>query len=204
MGWVGEVRLSANTKTFPALLPSRGRAEGGGGGGGRQVRRVEELARSPRRTVLNLREPANVWDSFPRPLIFSDHAVVAGLRLGGSQGKMPTLLLGCFVPPRPHRRLFFFFATFLQVTKELWYYGEYVFRADGFPTLKPRQRLQSGLHVASRFVLRIQVHVSTREDHQRGSCGPASQTKTPWMFPFCFYEVPFFCVWTVLHVLRQP
>lgn len=51
--------------------------------------------------------------------------------------------------PPPPRGLFFFFATFLLVTEELRYYGEDVSWADGFPTLKPRQRLQSGLHVAS-------------------------------------------------------
>lgn len=47
------------------------------------------------RMVLSKQVPANEWVLFPRPLIFSDYAVVAGLRLGGSQGKMPTLLLGC-------------------------------------------------------------------------------------------------------------
>lgn len=102
---------------------------------------------------------------------------------------------GMFCAPPTTEDSSFFFATFLRVTKELRYYGEYVFRADGFPTLKPRQRLQSGLHVASRFVLRIQVHVSTREDHQRGSCGPADLLAKPKLlecFVFAFMKCLFF------------
>lgn len=168
------MRLSTNTKTFPALVPSRGRVAGGGG---RQVRTVEELARGPRRMVLNLREPANVRDSFPRPLIFSDHAVVAGLRLGGSQGKMPTLLLGCFAPPP--RRLFFFFRHFSLSNGGASILWQRCFPGGRFPSFKATSAPSIRTSCCVLFVSRIQVHLSKKEDHQRGSYRPASQTKTP-------------------------
>lgn len=139
------------------------------------MRRVEELARSPQRTVLNLQEPANVRDSFLRPLIFLDHVVVAGLRLGGSQGKMPTLLLGCFASPKT----LLFFRHFSPSNGGASTLRRRCFPGGRFPNFKATSAPSVRTSCCILFVFRIQVHVSKREDHQRGSCGPASQTKTP-------------------------
>lgn len=80
----------------------------------RQVRWVKGWPTAEREERCSTRKCLpNAWVLFPKPLIFSDYAVVTGFRLGGSQGKMPTLLLGCL--PWRHS---------LQITDRLHYYNE--------------------------------------------------------------------------------
>lgn len=107
--WVTPVSLQ--TQDFRCRSPLRSGPAGGRFKTGEVGQGLAD--RGEGRTVLNSQVPSNAWVLFPKPLIFSDYAVVTWLRLGGSQGKMPTLLLGCL----PWRHL-------LQITEKLHYYNE--------------------------------------------------------------------------------
>lgn len=64
------------------------------------------------RTVLSLTSACQHVDIPKNPLISSDYAVIAGLRLGGSQEELPTLLLGCL--PGRHLELRYYNETFVD------------------------------------------------------------------------------------------
>lgn len=124
-----------------------------------------------------------MWILFPRPLISSDYAVVAGLRLGGSQGKMPTLLLlGC-LPWRHSQNL--------QITEKLRCYNE-TFR-DCFLTLSQVNTFNQD------WILTVvcwefnRMYLGGKIVDSTGSFGQASQTKISRMSHVLLKKCLFLC-----------
>lgn len=117
--WVTPVSLQ--TQDFPCPVATENQEDNYKTG---EVRWGPAGPQSRRNFAFTNKAAANMWTLFPRPLISSDYAVVAGLRLEVSQGKMPSLLLG-WLPWRDK--------TFLKITEELQYYKETF--GDRFQTL---------------------------------------------------------------------
>lgn len=124
---------------------------------------------------------------FPQPLISSDDA---GFRQGCSQGKMPTLLLGCL--PRRHLH------NLLPNNREDDLRSLILDTWGLFPDIKPSQHIQSRLNPDC-GLFRFQSHVSLRK---------RPSTLQYWFFwrgylslfeclMFCFRSA-FFCVNSVI------